>query len=469
MKSSKYISKFKLPPQEVLIDDWSCALSKSILFQGRLYLSQGYVCFHSNVFGKNIREAIRFEDILTIKKKNKFAIGIEIHLKNEAGKYFFCSFISRSKTYKAICTAWKNRCGDDCNAAGSEMSMTSLSSSSSSTASSLMTSSKTPQDFISENSSSESDSNDGDDVIMSHTENGNTNELNLYTPIDTNNTLFLDSKASRAEVFPPTEVELTPEQYFYLILSDFSHEFENGIQYLTPRKNVEISKWNSNPDYNGAVTREIKYIMSLVELHAPIGPPETRVADTTRYVLTKDRCTYQIKSFSLDIPYGDCFHIEAEWTITLTPSGKSSFVAANAGLVWTKRCLMKSIVEGTTMKQIRMQYSDYFKAVVEWVNKKKSVLSTISFGHANNKSKNKKTKINKNGENSNNTVNKEINANGLAVQQQQQQQLLQLQRQDKCENDYWKYIMNGLLIVFALVLMYLSARVSRIEKMITIK
>ena len=31
--------------------DFSCALSREILLQGRIYVSQGWVCFYSNIFG----------------------------------------------------------------------------------------------------------------------------------------------------------------------------------------------------------------------------------------------------------------------------------------------------------------------------------------------------------------------------------------------------------------------------------
>lgn len=31
--------------------DFTCALSREILLQGRIYVSQGWVCFYSNIFG----------------------------------------------------------------------------------------------------------------------------------------------------------------------------------------------------------------------------------------------------------------------------------------------------------------------------------------------------------------------------------------------------------------------------------
>ena len=502
MKSAKYITKFNLPPQEVLIDDWSCALSKSILLQGRMYMSQGYVCFRSNVFGKNIREAIRFEDIATIKKKNKFAIGIEILLKNDLGKYFFCSFISRSKTYKAIYAAWNARCGvTSSNGSSTTSSSPAPSSASSSSAGTL------PRAGLASNSENSSESNPssgssgassnpsndnyrGDEAASApQDDNGVTNMYSVFTPADTNGVAFLDPKQNRVEVFPATEIPLTPAEYFYLLLSDQAHEFELGIKYLTPRRNVEISKWGVNADFNGAVTREVNYIMSLVELKAPIGPPETRVADTNRYALTRDKCVYQIKSFSLDIPYGDCFHIEAEWTITLAPSGTSSFVSATACLAWTKRCLMKSIVEMTTLKQIRNQYQDFFKHACEYSAEKRGLLASVSFDRPANagkkagdgagsssakKSHHHRHKSSHKGKDEDGEKRGEANSGdavklaGTAAAAAAAASQMAVARNGGQGKESWNYVMNGLLIVFALVLMYLSMRVSRIEKMIVV-
>ncbi|XP_047610154.1 protein Aster-B isoform X7 [Phacochoerus africanus] len=40
----------QLPDSERLIVDYSCALQRDILLQGRLYLSENWICFYSNIF-----------------------------------------------------------------------------------------------------------------------------------------------------------------------------------------------------------------------------------------------------------------------------------------------------------------------------------------------------------------------------------------------------------------------------------
>ena len=50
MCSLTLISFSSGPPQNVM-DDFVCALKKRILLQGRMYVFEHYVCFHSNVLG----------------------------------------------------------------------------------------------------------------------------------------------------------------------------------------------------------------------------------------------------------------------------------------------------------------------------------------------------------------------------------------------------------------------------------
>ena len=39
-----------LPVDERLIVDYSCALQRDILLQGRIYVTQNYLCFYANIF-----------------------------------------------------------------------------------------------------------------------------------------------------------------------------------------------------------------------------------------------------------------------------------------------------------------------------------------------------------------------------------------------------------------------------------
>uniref|UniRef100_A0A8B9VKM4 GRAM domain containing 1B n=1 Tax=Anas zonorhyncha TaxID=75864 RepID=A0A8B9VKM4_9AVES len=66
-----------LPDTERLIVDYSCALQRDILLQGRLYLSENWICFYSNIF--------RWETL-----------------------HFFTSFGARDRTYMMMFRLWQN-------------------------------------------------------------------------------------------------------------------------------------------------------------------------------------------------------------------------------------------------------------------------------------------------------------------------------------------------------------------------
>uniref|UniRef100_A0A2K6SQ48 GRAM domain containing 1C n=1 Tax=Saimiri boliviensis boliviensis TaxID=39432 RepID=A0A2K6SQ48_SAIBB len=77
-RSEEYRRQFThLPDTERLIADYACALQRDILLQGRLYLSENWLCFYSNIF--------RWETT-----------------------FFFTSFGARDRSYLSIFRLWQN-------------------------------------------------------------------------------------------------------------------------------------------------------------------------------------------------------------------------------------------------------------------------------------------------------------------------------------------------------------------------
>ncbi|PNJ63994.1 GRAMD1C isoform 9 [Pongo abelii] len=77
-RNEEYRRQFThLPDTERLIADYACALQRDILLQGRLYLSENWLCFYSNIF--------RWETT-----------------------FFFTSFGARDRSYLSIFRLWQN-------------------------------------------------------------------------------------------------------------------------------------------------------------------------------------------------------------------------------------------------------------------------------------------------------------------------------------------------------------------------
>ncbi|KAK9725198.1 hypothetical protein RND81_05G128300 [Saponaria officinalis] len=49
---------FELPADEVVEHSYSCALERSFLYHGRMFVSQWHICFHSNIFSKQMKVSL---------------------------------------------------------------------------------------------------------------------------------------------------------------------------------------------------------------------------------------------------------------------------------------------------------------------------------------------------------------------------------------------------------------------------
>ncbi|XP_053161854.1 protein Aster-C isoform X3 [Hemicordylus capensis] len=98
-----------LPDLERLVVDYACALQKDILLQGRLYLSENWLCFYSNIFRWETTISIALKDITFLtKEKTARLIPNAIQIATEGEKFFFTSFSTRDRSYLNIFRLWQN-------------------------------------------------------------------------------------------------------------------------------------------------------------------------------------------------------------------------------------------------------------------------------------------------------------------------------------------------------------------------
>ncbi|KAH8391859.1 hypothetical protein KR215_005916, partial [Drosophila sulfurigaster] len=100
----------EVPNDERLIVDYSCALQRDILVQGRLYVSQNYVCFHANIFTWETYVSIKWKDVTAItKEKTALVIPNAISISTVSKeKFFFATFASRDKSFLMLFRVWQN-------------------------------------------------------------------------------------------------------------------------------------------------------------------------------------------------------------------------------------------------------------------------------------------------------------------------------------------------------------------------
>lgn len=107
LKSEEYRQLFRLPSEEVLLQDFNCALQENILLQGHMYLFEHYICFYSNIFGFETKKIIPLQDVTSVRRAKTAGIfpnAIEIVAAGK--KHFFASFLSRDEAFKLIEDGW---------------------------------------------------------------------------------------------------------------------------------------------------------------------------------------------------------------------------------------------------------------------------------------------------------------------------------------------------------------------------
>jgi hypothetical protein len=104
---------FCLPATEALVEDFSCALKKKMLLQGRMYVFEEHICFYTNLFGYVKLKSIPLSEVVDVKKRKNvgFANSIEVTWGPNGKREFFTSFLHRGEAYRLIMAQWR-QCSD---------------------------------------------------------------------------------------------------------------------------------------------------------------------------------------------------------------------------------------------------------------------------------------------------------------------------------------------------------------------
>jgi len=104
---------FNLSEEECVLDDFMCALQKRLLYQGRMFVFEHHVCFHSNLFGHKKDKVIPLQLVTKVRKRKNLGFPNSIEVTWGDGRVeFFTSFVSREEAYKLILGAWSQAAPD---------------------------------------------------------------------------------------------------------------------------------------------------------------------------------------------------------------------------------------------------------------------------------------------------------------------------------------------------------------------
>ncbi|XP_014505479.1 BAG-associated GRAM protein 1 isoform X2 [Vigna radiata var. radiata] len=321
---------FSLHPDEVVDHSYSCALERSFLYHGRMYVSAWHICFHSNVFSKQMKVRIPFEDIDEIRRSQHAFINpaITIILRMGAGghgvpplgspdgrvRYMFASFWNRNHAFRNLQRAAKNF---------HEM---------------LEAEKK-------ENAESEQ---------RAHSSSVRGNKLLDKAPVESISKIgklphFIKEEALVGiynDVFP-----CTAEQFFNLLLNDGSN-FTSKYRSVRKDTNLVMGQWHTADEYDGQV-REITF-RSLC--NSPMCPPDTAMTEWQHHVLTPDKknLVFETVQQAHDVPFGSYFEVHCKWSLA-TINESSCNLDIKVGAHFKKWCVMQSKIKSGAVNEYKKE------------------------------------------------------------------------------------------------------------------
>ncbi|EER27331.1 hypothetical protein D8B26_006616 [Coccidioides posadasii str. Silveira] len=97
-----------VPEDDYLIEDYSCALQREIILAGRIYISEGHICFSSNILGWVTTLVIGFDEIVAIEKESTAMVFPNaIAIQTLHARHIFRSLLSRDSTYDLMVNIWR--------------------------------------------------------------------------------------------------------------------------------------------------------------------------------------------------------------------------------------------------------------------------------------------------------------------------------------------------------------------------
>jgi hypothetical protein len=333
----------KIPKSERLIDDYSCALQRDILTQGRIFISERHISFKSNILGWVTNIVIPIHEIVQLEKKTTaglFPNGIVIQTLHQ--KYVFVSFLMRDTTFELITNIWNQLVRGSLGLDDGDVLLGLDNASNHGNDSDISTDDEYEPD--SEESLMDQidndDDDDSDDVNMVHDDDEEdmdvpAGSISKHVPTEPEH----EEISGQFKILEETISAPLPKVYQQLYGKDSS--FFQSI--LSKQKNKNISPIPTFSKKNGIPTREYQYTKPL---SAPVGPKETlcQVVETInhmdfqRYVL----CSQTTKT--PDVPSGNAFNVVTmlylSWGVK-----NSTKITVYTYVNWTGKSWIKAAVD----------------------------------------------------------------------------------------------------------------------------
>ncbi|CAM6022337.1 unnamed protein product [Sphagnum balticum] len=360
-KSEEYRQLFHLPPEEMLIEDFNCALQKNILLQGHMYLFNRYVCFYSNIFGYEKKKVIPLKNVTCIRKAKTagvFPNAIEIIAWGK--KHFFASFLSRDEAFRLIIDGWIQH-------------------------------SSYAKIYLNSQGSLASFAVVGDTLMLSKAQ-GYEMSPNVGAPPEErgrisnlgNGEEFLENEATTSTAsisghhhspkWEPEEIDapalgdgyktlaesefaVDVEEFYQLFFSDEAIGFVKNFHTKCGDQDFRCTQWAKHRHFGHARDISFRHPIKFY-----FGPKSTYCHESQRFrVYRNNHLVLETSQQMTDIPYGDYFRVEVRWDVErLFGRGRCHcFVRVSLDVSFLKKTIWRSKIEQGTFDESKEAYKTW--------------------------------------------------------------------------------------------------------------
>ncbi|CAH9147297.1 unnamed protein product [Cuscuta epithymum] len=390
LKSEEYRQLFHLPADEVLIQDFNCALHENILLQGHMYLFAHNICFYSNLFGFETKKIIPFDEITSVRKAKTVAIfptAIEIAVGEK--KFFFTSFLSRDEAFKLINDGWMQH-NNGAKATGDQQEPYSEPKSQENGC--LLDGKPESSDQLvdealsavdRENESSISDDTkplDSGDYEIVPSPPGPPDNLEEHAEIvqstdrsSLQNSLVLEEADCDAPEVPKSytmvaesKFPVNVEKFFDLFFSDDGIDFQESFHLKCGDKDFKCTHWCPFEQFGHKRNVSFQHPIKIY-----LGAKFGSCHELQKYRVYRN-CHLAVETCQTvdDVPYGDYFQVEGLWDV-MRDGSESCTLKVYTNVAFSKKTIWKGKIVQSTIEECRDAYGIWIEMAHELLKQRK--------------------------------------------------------------------------------------------------
>ncbi|XP_058743315.1 protein VASCULAR ASSOCIATED DEATH 1, chloroplastic isoform X3 [Vicia villosa] len=394
LKSEEYRQLFHLPPEEVLIEDFNCALQENILIQGHMYLFVNYICFYSNIFGFETKRIIPLPEITGVRRAKTAGIFPNaIEILSGSKKHFFASFLSRDDAFKIINDGWLRQ-GNDARVIMEQQE--SISESSGQEVGFLTVEDVKSSDIL-DNEALSTDPSQGTSIckdvgvpsivgegpiLMVDPEKQSSVKEVAESELNNNKPPRVSWSWNEEDIDAPTTPEaytcvaesifpIKVEDFFRYFFSDDAVNFLESFRQRCGDKDFKCASWH--PQEKFGYSRDLSFQHPIkIYLGAKLGGCH----EVQKYrVYRNSHLVIQTSQEVSDVPYADYFQVEGLWSVERdkVESKERCILRIYVNVAFSKKTIWRGKIVQSTVDECRDAYATWMNMAHEFLKQKNLV------------------------------------------------------------------------------------------------